>query len=90
MLRACIEERQKLTQEFNQRTEKVKQSLQEDQHHYQQKLQAEKVWTLICLSSVVPQSSHLSLVVSVISAHTHDIKYSYSWCQVVFSDIPKC
>lgn len=50
-LTACIEERQKLTQEFNQRTEKLKQSVEEDQHRYQQTLQAEKVWILIWLSS---------------------------------------
>lgn len=72
-LKASIKDRQKLTQEFNQRTEKLKQSVEEDQHHYQQKLQAEKVWILIWLSSVVLHSSHVSLVGSVISTHTHDV-----------------
>lgn len=49
VLTDSIKERQKLTQEFNQRTEKLKQNVDEDQHHYQQKLQAEKVWILnIC------------------------------------------
>lgn len=48
-LTASIEDRQKLTQEFNQRVEKLKQSVEEDQHRYQQKLQAEKVWILIWL-----------------------------------------
>lgn len=63
-LTSCIAERQKLTQEFKRRTEMLKQSVEEEQHHYQQKLQDEKVCRL--------QSSHLSLVVSVISTHTHD------------------
>lgn len=51
-LKVCIKDRQKLTQEFNQRAEKLKQIVEEDRHHYQQKLQAEKVWILIWLSSV--------------------------------------
>lgn len=72
MLTASIEDRQKLTQEFNQRAEKLKQSVEEDQHRYRQKLQAEEVWILIWLSSVVLHGSRVSLVVSVISTHSHD------------------
>lgn len=43
-LKRSIQERQDLTQQYQQRSEKLQQSLQDDQERFQLKLEAEKVW----------------------------------------------
>lgn len=44
-LRISIQERQDLTQQYQQRSEKLQLSLQDNQEHFRLKLEAEKVWT---------------------------------------------
>lgn len=44
-LRSSIQDRQNLTLQFQQRSEKLQQDLQNDREHYRQKLEVEKVWT---------------------------------------------
>lgn len=44
-LRRSIQERQDLTQEYEQRNEKLQLSLQDNQERFRLKLEAEKVWT---------------------------------------------
>lgn len=44
-LRRSIQERQDMTHQYQQRSEKLEQNLLDDQERYRLKLEAEKVWT---------------------------------------------
>lgn len=45
VLRSSIQQRKELTCQFQRHKVKLRQSLQEDQEHYRQRLEADKVWT---------------------------------------------